>query len=156
MEFRIGINLGDVMVEGEQIYGDGVNVAARLESLAKPGGICISGKVREEIGNKIALNYDDLGPQPVKNIAEPVRVLRVMLEGRAATRTTTKAAGGPCENTGAEAVHIRQAHRVASEPVMNLLELLEHEHVAERKIVVDLVSSIPLSICGANRSPPDC
>jgi adenylate cyclase len=92
MEFRIGVNLGDVMVEGEQIYGDGVNVAARLESLAEPGGICISGKVREEIGNKIALNYDDLGPQPVKNIAEPVWVLRVMREGGAATRTTIKTA----------------------------------------------------------------
>src|ERR1700674_5215668 len=60
MEFRIGVNLGDVMVEGEQIYGDGVNVAARLESPAEPGGICISAKVREEVGNKLALSYVDL------------------------------------------------------------------------------------------------
>src|SRR6202158_3715912 len=58
MEFRIGVNLGDVMVEGEQIYGDGVNVAARLESLADPGGVCVSRKVHEEIGNKLALSYD--------------------------------------------------------------------------------------------------
>src|SRR3982075_4616721 len=57
MEFRIGVNLGDVMVEGEQIYGDGVNVAARLESLAEPGGICISGTVREHLGNKLAVCY---------------------------------------------------------------------------------------------------
>jgi adenylate cyclase len=91
MEFRIGINLGDVIVDGEQIYGDGVNVAARLESLAEPGGICMSGKVREELGNKISLNYDDLGPQPVKNIAEPVRVLRVISGGGAATSTAIKA-----------------------------------------------------------------
>ncbi len=91
MEFRIGVNLGDVMVDGEQIYGDGVNVAARLESLADPGGICISGKVHEEVGDKLALGYQDLGEQTVKNIAKPVRVLRVMLEGEAATRTTTKA-----------------------------------------------------------------
>src|ERR1700731_2990713 len=56
MEFRIGVNLGDVMVEGEQIYGDGVNVAARLENLADPGGICISGTVREHLGNKLALS----------------------------------------------------------------------------------------------------
>ena len=63
MEFRIGVNLGDVMVDGEQIYGDGVNVAARLESLAQPGGICISGKVHEEVRNKLALSYEDLGPQ---------------------------------------------------------------------------------------------
>jgi adenylate cyclase len=91
MEFRIGVNLGDVMVDGEQIYGDGVNVAARLESLADPGGICISRKVLEEIGNKLVLGYEDLGAQTVKNIAKPVRVFRVMLEGEAATRTTAKA-----------------------------------------------------------------
>src|SRR6202022_1029411 len=80
MEFRIGINLGDVMVEGEQIYGDGVNVAARLESLAEPGGICISGTVHEQISNKLALGYEDLGEQAVKNIAKPVRVLRVLTD----------------------------------------------------------------------------
>jgi len=80
MEFRIGINLGDVIVDGAQIYGDGVNVAARLESLAEPGGICISGTVREQIGNKLALNYDDLGEQVVKNIAKPVRVFRLLPE----------------------------------------------------------------------------
>ena len=80
MEFRIGINLGDVIVDGPQIYGDGVNVAARLESLAEPGGICISATVKEQIGNKLALNYDDLGEQTVKNIARPVRVFRVFTE----------------------------------------------------------------------------
>jgi adenylate cyclase len=80
MEFRIGINLGDVIVDGAQIYGDGINVAARLESLAEPGGICISGTVREQIGNKLALNYDDLGEQAVKNIAKPVRVFRLLME----------------------------------------------------------------------------
>src|ERR1700724_2191002 len=80
MEFRIGVNLGDVMVDGEQIYGDGVNVAARLESLAEPGGICISGKVHDEIRSKLALAYEDLGAQQVKNIAEPVRVFRVLPE----------------------------------------------------------------------------
>ncbi len=90
MEFRIGVNLGDVMVDGEQIYGDGVNVAARLESLADPGGICISDTVHAQIKNKLALAYEDLGAQSVKNIAEPVRVFRVMLEGRAA-RITAKA-----------------------------------------------------------------
>jgi adenylate cyclase len=91
MEFRIGVNLGDVMVDGEQIYGDGVNVAARLESLAEPGGICISGTVHEQVRDKLALSYDDAGEQEVRNIARPVRVFRVMLEGGAATRTTTKA-----------------------------------------------------------------
>jgi adenylate cyclase len=83
MEFRIGVNLGDVMVEGEQIYGDGVNVAARLESLAEPGGICISGKVYDEVGKKLGLNCADLGEQRVKNIAEPVRAWRVLPKGTA-------------------------------------------------------------------------
>src|ERR1700720_1317690 len=86
MEFRIGINLGDVMVDGEQIYGDGVNVAARLESLAEPGGICISETVREHLGNKLVLSYEDLGAQSVKNITEPVRVYRVLLNGAAAVQ----------------------------------------------------------------------
>src|SRR5215475_15484200 len=80
MAFRIGINLGDVVVEGERIYGDGVNIAARVESLAEAGGICISGKVFEEVESKLALNYESLGEQTVKNIAKPIRVYRVRLE----------------------------------------------------------------------------
>lgn len=80
MQFRIGINLGDVIVEGERLYGDGVNIAARLESLADAGGICISGKVFEEVETKLALNYEYLGEQTVKNIAKPVRVYRVATE----------------------------------------------------------------------------
>src|ERR1700687_4467779 len=83
MEFRIGVNLGDVVVEGAQIFGDGINVAARLESLAQPGGICISDTVHAQIRNKLALNYQDFGAQRVKNIAEPVRVFRVLLEPEA-------------------------------------------------------------------------
>ena len=86
MEFRIGVNLGDVMVEGEQIYGDGVNVAARLESLADPGGICISGTVHDQVRYKLALAYEDIGEQTVKNIAHPVRVWRVRLDGDGAAR----------------------------------------------------------------------
>ncbi len=81
MDFRIGVNLGDVMVEGDQIYGDGVNVAARLENLADPGGICISGTVYEQVCDKIALSYEDRGKQSVKNIARRVRVWRVVLDG---------------------------------------------------------------------------
>src|SRR5712671_6788956 len=81
MEFRIGVNLGDVMVEGEQIYGDGVNVAARLESLAEPGGICISGTVHDQVRDKLALAYEDAGEQAVKNIARAVHVWRLLLDG---------------------------------------------------------------------------
>src|SRR5215475_279005 len=84
MPFRIGINLGDVVVEGERIYGDGVNIAARVEGLAEPGGICISGTVRDHVKNKLILSYEDLGEQAVKNIAEPVRVWRVVMDDAAA------------------------------------------------------------------------
>ena len=75
--YRIGINIGDVIIEGDDIYGDGVNVAARLEGLAKPGGICISGKVHEEVRNKLPTTFEDMGEQQVKNISEPIRVYRV-------------------------------------------------------------------------------
>jgi adenylate cyclase len=77
MEFRIGINLGDVIQEGERIYGDGVNIAARVEGLAEPGGICISGSAYEQIENKLALGYDYIGEHTVKNIVKPIRVYRV-------------------------------------------------------------------------------
>jgi adenylate cyclase len=84
MEFRIGVNLGDVIEEGETIYGDGVNIAARLESLAEGGGICISGSAFEQVENKLVLGYEYLGEQTVKNIKKPVRVYRVMIEPEAA------------------------------------------------------------------------
>jgi adenylate cyclase len=85
MEFRIGINVGDVIVEGPQIYGDGVNIAARLEALADGGGICISGTVYDQVENKLTLGYEYLGEQAVKNIAKPVRVYRVVEPGNTTT-----------------------------------------------------------------------
>jgi adenylate cyclase len=84
MEFRIGINLGDVIEEGEQIYGDGVNIAARVQSLADGGGICISRTAFDQVRNKLELGYEYLGEQSVKNIAEKVRVYRVLMEPEAA------------------------------------------------------------------------
>jgi adenylate cyclase len=80
MEFRVGVHLGDVAVEGERIYGDGINIAARLEGLAEAGGICISGMVYSQVRNKLDLGYEDLGDQSIKNLPEPVRVYRVRLE----------------------------------------------------------------------------
>jgi len=75
--FRMGINIGDVIADGEDLYGDGVNIAARLETLSQPGGLCISGPVFDQIKNKLQLDYEDLGEQTVKNIAEPLRVYRI-------------------------------------------------------------------------------
>jgi adenylate cyclase len=87
MEFRIGVNLGDVAQEGDRIYGDGVNIAARLESLAEPGGICISGFVYHQVKNRLKLEYEYLGEQTVKNIKEAVPVYRVLsLPGAGAHR----------------------------------------------------------------------
>src|SRR5262245_55824720 len=74
---RMGVNLGDVMIEGSDLYGDGVNVAARLEAITEPGGICISRKVHDEVRSRLSLAFDDLGEQQFKNIASPVRVFRV-------------------------------------------------------------------------------
>ena len=75
--WRIGINLGEVVVEGDDLFGDGVNVAARLQALVEPGGICISGKVRDEVDRKISVAFDDMGEQALKNMASPVRLYRL-------------------------------------------------------------------------------
>ncbi|HKF71035.1 MAG TPA: adenylate/guanylate cyclase domain-containing protein, partial [Stellaceae bacterium] len=81
IEFRIGINLGDIIIDGDDIYGDGVNIAARLEGLAEPGGLCVSRKVRDEVRDKLDLAFEDMGEQQVKNIARPVRAFRVKQAG---------------------------------------------------------------------------
>jgi len=99
IEFRMGVNVGDVIVQGEDIFGDGVNVAARLESIAAPGGITISGPVRDHIGNRLDLAFEDMGEQTLKNIERPIRVYRACLDTPAAPGTTDKAAAqhGPSE-----------------------------------------------------------
>ena len=88
-QFRIGVNLGEVIVDRGDIYGDGVNVAARLESLADAGGICVSKTVHDQVRDKVDVGFLDMGVQRVKNIAEPVAYFRVLLDG-----TTGKSGGG--------------------------------------------------------------
>ena len=83
LEFRVGVNLGEVVIDAGRLYGDGVNVAARIEALAEPGGICVSAKVYEEVRRKLDLAFEDLGERPLKNIALPVRVYRVRSGGPA-------------------------------------------------------------------------
>jgi adenylate cyclase len=83
MLFRIGVNLGDIIEEGDRIYGDGVNIAARLEGLAEGGGICISGTAYDQLKNKLELGYEYLGEHNVKNIATPVRVYKALMEPEA-------------------------------------------------------------------------
>jgi len=96
MQFRIGVNLGDVIEEGDRIYGDGVNIAARLESLAEPGGICISKTAFDQIETKLPFGYTYLGEQTVKNITKPVGAYRVLMEPRV---TKERAAGFKAQST---------------------------------------------------------
>jgi TolB-like protein/class 3 adenylate cyclase len=95
IEFRVGINLGDVIAEGEDIFGDGVNVAARLEALAEPGGICVSRVVRDQVRDKLDFAFDNLGEQQVKNIARPVRVYGLRPEAVADPPASSAPPAGP-------------------------------------------------------------
>ena len=95
IEVRIGINLGDVIIEGEDRYGEGVNVAARLQELAEPGGICVSDKVSKEVEKKLAFGFEPMGERIVKNIAEPVRVYRIAGRPRASVMTPKAATDKP-------------------------------------------------------------
>src|SRR5438874_7169050 len=95
IEFRMGVNVGDVIVQGEDIFGDGVNVAARLESIATPGGITISGPVRDHIGNRLDLVFEDMGEQTLKNIERPIRVYRIHLDTPAAAGIKDKKSASP-------------------------------------------------------------
>jgi len=89
IRFRIGINLGDVIVEPHDIFGDGVNVAARLEGLAEPGGVCVSRVVRDQVRDRVDFGFEDLGEQPVKNIARPVRVYAIRPKARSAVTVSS-------------------------------------------------------------------
>src|SRR6202040_393069 len=91
MQFRVGINIGDVVYDETRIYGDGINVAARLEGIAEAGGICISSKVYEEISGRIDLDCEDIGEQQLKNIARPVRAYYVRLDRIGPTSATAPA-----------------------------------------------------------------
>jgi adenylate cyclase len=89
LQYRIGINLGDVIVQDNDIFGDGVNVAARLEAMAEPGGICVSAAVRDQVGDRLEIGFEDLGEQAVKNINRAIHVFRVRLEPGGAQESAT-------------------------------------------------------------------
>jgi adenylate cyclase len=93
--YRIGINLGDVIVESDDIFGDGVNVAARLEAMAEPGGICVSAAVRDQVGDRLGVAYEDLGDRQLKNISRPVHVFKVLIDGQAPAPGITPSAEQP-------------------------------------------------------------
>src|SRR6266478_3005237 len=106
IELRIGINLGDVIVEGDDLYGDGVNIAARIEALAEPGGIFVSNTVHDHVRDRLPFVFEDLGEQQVKNIARPVRVYRVRTT--ALTHPAATAAGSPLSRIAGEGAERRR------------------------------------------------
>src|SRR6266403_1263754 len=115
IEFRIGVNVGDVIVQGEDIFGDGVNVAARLESIATPGGITSSGPVRDHLGNRLDLAFEDMGEQTLKNIERPVRVYRVCLDTPTAQGTRDKVAMQH-ESSGKPAIAVLPFNNMSGDP----------------------------------------
>ncbi|WP_210192531.1 tetratricopeptide repeat protein [Mesorhizobium sp. WSM1497] len=98
IQFRMGINLGDIIVEGDDIFGEGVNIAARIEAIAKPGGVSVSASVRENVGNKLELAFDDTGEHNLKNIEQPIRVYNVLLDAIPKT-AMARASGTPTKGS---------------------------------------------------------
>jgi TolB-like protein/Tfp pilus assembly protein PilF len=132
LEFRIGVNLGDVIEDRGDIYGDGVNIAARLESLAEPGGICISGTVHDAIGDTLAIEYEFMGEQQVKNIDKPVRAYRVLPAG---TKQTETAPSRPAE------LELPDKPSIAVLPFDNMSGDPEQEYFSDG-IVEDIITDL--------------
>ncbi len=133
--YRVGINIGDIIVEGEDIYGDGVNVAARLEGLAEPGGICVSRTVVDHVKGKVDLDFQDMGERQVKNISEPVRVYLVVLE---------RPPGGPAPGREEDLV-LPDKPSIAVLPFVNMSGDLEQEYFVDgiSEDIITTLSKIP-------------
>ena len=129
--FRMGINLGDVIIEGDDLYGDGVNVAARLEGLVEPGSICLSSKVYDEVRKKLNLSFEDLGSQKLKNVAEPVRVYRIAVDKPVISPTSL----------ATEALPLPDKPSIAVLPFANLSGDQEQEYFADG-ITEDIITEI--------------
>jgi adenylate cyclase len=139
IEFRVGINLGDIIIDGDgDIFGDGVNVAARLEGLAEPGGVCVSGTVRDHIGDRLDLTFEDIGEQSLKNIARPVRVYRIALGPRA---SGPHAGGTPTVLIPAPALPLPDKPSIAVLPFTNMSSDPEQEFFADG-IAEDVITAL--------------
>src|SRR5947209_4124471 len=148
MQLRIGINLGDVIVQENDIFGDGVNVAARLEMLAEPGGICVSGAVRDQVGHRLEhVEFEDLGDQNVKNIVRPIRVFRVRLE--------QESNAGPDANGAGMAAPTSKKPSIAVLPLINMSGDSDQEFFADgltEDIITELSRFHDLLVISRNSS----
>jgi adenylate cyclase len=132
IEFRVGINLGDIIIDGDDIFGDGVNVAARLETLAEPGGICVSRVVRDQVRDKLAFTFEDMGEQQVKNIARPVRAHRIRIDAPAAA---------PLAASAEPALTLPDKPSIAVLPFQNMSGEAEQEYFADG-MVEDIITEL--------------
>jgi adenylate cyclase len=134
IELRMGINLGDIIIDADDIYGDGVNVAARLEALAEPGGICVSRVVRDQVRDKLGFSFEDMGEQSVKNIARPVRVYRI---------APNMAAGAilPAEAAAMANLDLSKRPSIAVLPFQNMSNDPEQEYFVDG-IVEDIITGL--------------
>jgi len=150
IEFRMGINVGDIIIEDGDIFGDGVNIAARLEALAEPGGICLSAAAHEQVRDRLDLAFDDLGEQQVKNIARPVRVFRVTLThpgAMAPGSPLSRNAGEGAERQRREAGEGKQALPLPDKPSLAVLPFQNLTGDAEQEYFVDgMVEEITTAI----------
>ncbi len=134
IEFRIGVNLGDVIVQDDDVFGDGVNIASRLEGLAEPGGLCLSEDVYRQVRGKVDCDFEDLGPKEVKNIAEPVRAYRVSLDGA----TAPGPAGAPSLQSTPP---LLDKPSIAVLPFVNMSDDSEQEYFADG-IAEDIITTL--------------
>ncbi len=136
IEFRVGINMGDVVIEGDDIHGDGVNVAARLEGLAKPGGICVSGNVYEEVRDRTDLPFEDLGEREVKNINRPLRIWQWVANDPAVTVDATKVSAP---------LSLPDKASIAVLPLESMSDNREYEYLADgmTEDIITLLARIP-------------
>src|SRR5262245_13323210 len=140
IEFRVGVNIGDIIVDGDDIFGDGVNVAARLQELAAPGGICVSGRVQEDVRAKLDIAFEDAGEQELKNIAWPVRVYRLKMTG------TTPAVPPQLALPDKPSIAVLPFHNMSGDP--------EQEYFADgiTEDIITALSHIPLLFVIARNS----